>query len=65
MKYLQLVWAALLRHKARTLFTLLSVAAAFLLERFNVNRLNEPPAPLLDYNFPFPNLNLASVADGN
>ncbi len=31
MKYLQLVWAALLRHKARTLFTLLSVAAAFLL----------------------------------
>ena len=31
MKYLQLVWAALMRHKARTLFTLLSVAAAFLL----------------------------------
>ena len=31
MKYLQLVWAALLRHKARTLFTLLSVVAAFLL----------------------------------
>ncbi len=31
MKYLQLVWAALRRHKARTLFTLLSVAAAFLL----------------------------------
>ena len=30
MKYLQLVWAALMRHKARTLFTLLSVAAAFL-----------------------------------
>jgi putative ABC transport system permease protein len=30
-KYLQLVWAALMRHKARTLFTLLSVAAAFLL----------------------------------
>lgn len=31
MKYLQLVWSALLRHKARTLFTLLSVVAAFLL----------------------------------
>ena len=31
MKYLQLVWAALMRHKARTVFTLLSVAAAFLL----------------------------------
>ncbi len=31
MKYLQLVWAALMRHKARTLFTLLSVGAAFLL----------------------------------
>ena len=31
MKYLQLVWAALMRHKTRTLFTLLSVAAAFLL----------------------------------
>ena len=31
MKYLQLVWAALLRRKARTLFTLLSVVAAFLL----------------------------------
>ncbi len=31
MRYLQLVWAALMRHKARTLFTLLSVAAAFLL----------------------------------
>ena len=31
MKYLQLVLAALQRHKARTLFTLLSVAAAFLL----------------------------------
>ncbi len=31
MKYLQLVWAALMRHKARTFFTLLSVAAAFLL----------------------------------
>jgi len=30
-KYLQLVWAALMRHKTRTLFTLLSVAAAFLL----------------------------------
>jgi putative ABC transport system permease protein len=30
-KYWQLVWAALLRHKARTLFTLLSVVAAFLL----------------------------------
>ena len=31
MKYLQLVWAALLRRKARTAFTLLSVVAAFLL----------------------------------
>ena len=31
MKYLQLVWAALLRRKTRTLFTLLSVVAAFLL----------------------------------
>ncbi|MDE2251488.1 MAG: ABC transporter permease [Gammaproteobacteria bacterium] len=31
MKYLQLVWAALLRRRARTLFTLLSVIAAFLL----------------------------------
>ncbi len=31
MKYLQLVWAALLRRKMRTLFTLLSVVAAFLL----------------------------------
>ncbi|MBV9343994.1 MAG: ABC transporter permease [Gammaproteobacteria bacterium] len=31
MKYLHLVWAALLRRKARTLFTLLSVLAAFLL----------------------------------
>lgn len=31
MKYLQLVWAALLRRKTRTLFTLLSVIAAFLL----------------------------------
>jgi putative ABC transport system permease protein len=30
-KYLQLVWAALLRRKTRTLFTLLSVIAAFLL----------------------------------
>jgi putative ABC transport system permease protein len=30
-RYLQLVWASLMRHKARTLFTLLSVAAAFLL----------------------------------
>jgi len=30
-KYLQLVWAALLRRKTRTLFTLLSVVAAFLL----------------------------------
>jgi putative ABC transport system permease protein len=31
MKYLHLVWAALLRRKSRTLFTLLSVLAAFLL----------------------------------
>ncbi len=31
MKYLHLVWAALLRRKTRTLFTLLSVLAAFLL----------------------------------
>ena len=31
MKYGRLIWAALLRHKARTLFTLLSVVAAFLL----------------------------------
>jgi putative ABC transport system permease protein len=31
MKYLQLVWAALLRRKTRTLLTLLSVLAAFLL----------------------------------
>ncbi len=31
MKYLQLVWAALLRRRTRTLFTLLSVVAAFLL----------------------------------
>ena len=31
MKYLQLVWAALLRRRTRTLFTLLSVIAAFLL----------------------------------
>ena len=31
MKYWRLIWAALLRHKARTLFTLLSVVAAFLL----------------------------------
>ncbi len=31
MRYWQLIWAALLRHKARTLFTLLSVVAAFLL----------------------------------
>ena len=31
MKYLQLVWAALLRRKTRTLFTLLSIVAAFLL----------------------------------
>jgi putative ABC transport system permease protein len=30
-KYLQLVWAALLRRRTRTLFTLLSVIAAFLL----------------------------------
>jgi putative ABC transport system permease protein len=30
-KYLQLVWAALLRRKVRSLFTLLSVVAAFLL----------------------------------
>jgi putative ABC transport system permease protein len=30
-KYLQLVWAALLRRRTRTLFTLLSVVAAFLL----------------------------------
>ena len=31
MKYLHLIWAALLRRKARTVFTLLSVLAAFLL----------------------------------
>ena len=31
MKYLHLVWAALMRHKARTAFTVLSVLAAFLL----------------------------------
>ncbi|MBV8784113.1 MAG: FtsX-like permease family protein [Gammaproteobacteria bacterium] len=31
MKYLHLIWAALLRRKARTLFTLFSVLAAFLL----------------------------------
>jgi putative ABC transport system permease protein len=31
MKYLHLVWAALLRRKTRTIFTLLSVLAAFLL----------------------------------
>lgn len=31
MKFLQLVWTALLRKKTRTLFTLLSLAAAFLL----------------------------------
>ncbi len=31
MKYLHLVWAALTRRKARTIFTLLSVVAAFLL----------------------------------
>jgi len=31
MKYLHLVWAALLRRKSRTMFTLLSVLAAFLL----------------------------------
>ncbi|NNM61196.1 MAG: FtsX-like permease family protein [Steroidobacteraceae bacterium] len=31
MKYLHLVWAALLRRKTRTVFTLLSVVAAFLL----------------------------------
>src|SRR5579862_4966220 len=31
MKYLHLVWAALLRRKSRTIFTLLSVLAAFLL----------------------------------
>lgn len=31
MKYLHLVWAALMRRKTRTLFTLLSVLAAFLL----------------------------------
>jgi len=31
LKYWRLIWAALLRHKARTLFTLLSVVAAFLL----------------------------------
>src|SRR5688572_20722810 len=31
MKYLHLVWAALMRRKTRTIFTLLSVLAAFLL----------------------------------
>ena len=31
MKYLHLVWAALFRRKTRTIFTLLSVLAAFLL----------------------------------
>ena len=31
MKYLHLVWAALTRRKVRTMFTLLSVVAAFLL----------------------------------
>ena len=31
MKYLPLIWAALFRHKPRTIFTLLSVLAAFLL----------------------------------
>ena len=31
MKYLHLIWAALFRSKARTLLTLLSVIAAFLL----------------------------------
>src|ERR1700742_3801988 len=31
MKYLHLVWAALFRRKTRTLFTLLSILAAFLL----------------------------------
>src|SRR5512134_728215 len=31
MKYLHLIWAALLRSKTRTLLTLLSVVAAFLL----------------------------------
>ncbi|MGH8280374.1 MAG: ABC transporter permease, partial [Gammaproteobacteria bacterium] len=31
MKYLHLIWAALLRRKTRTLFTLFSVLAAFLL----------------------------------
>lgn len=31
MKYLHLIWAALLRRKARTIFTVLSVLAAFLL----------------------------------
>ncbi len=31
MKYLHLVWAALFRRKTRTIFTLISVLAAFLL----------------------------------
>ena len=31
MKYVHLVWSALFRRKTRTLFTLLSVLAAFLL----------------------------------
>ena len=31
MKYFHLIWAALLRRKVRTIFTLLSVLAAFLL----------------------------------
>ena len=31
MKYLHLIWAALLRRKARTVFTILSVLTAFLL----------------------------------
>jgi putative ABC transport system permease protein len=31
MKYLHLIWAALFRRKARTLFTLISILAAFLL----------------------------------
>ena len=31
MKYLHLVWAALMRSKTRTLLTMLSVVAAFLL----------------------------------
>ena len=61
MKYLPLLWAALWRRKARTIFTLLSIVVAFLL--FANGFFNEAPTVYKVRNF-FGVLNVTDTSDG-